>query len=343
MINIGKNKKLVNIFIIFLISFLLILLLEIILRNFHPQKYIVYQKDSPRFFELDNELGWKNAINTEGYFISTLGDTRTYTKINQNGLRDENYSYERVQNISRILVLGDSFVFGYGVNQKEVFTEIIERKLKNLEVINAGVPGYGPDQELIWLQKEGLKYKPDLIILVISPNDFNDIVWDRGYWNISKPRFIIKNNTLFLTNRTNLKVIERKYSVLDNFFIYEFLRMKYFFTFEFEYFHNNNTEDERLKLMKMILEEIKITSERIPSKFLIVIFNESENRENFFQEYGAENEVLVLNLRSGLKEFREKNPNVNIYFKYNQHWNQIGHKLVADLISRYLIQNNLVK
>jgi hypothetical protein len=333
--NITKNKKLVNIFIIFLISFLLILLLEIILRNFHPQKYIVYRKNSPKLLEFDNELGLKNNINTEGYYVTGEGDSIAYVKINKNGLRDIDYDYEKKKNISRVLVLGDSFVWGYGVNQNEVFTEIIERKLKNIEIINAGVPGYSTDQELIWFQDEGLKYKPDLTILVISPNDFDDIV----AFNTYKPRFVIKNNTPFLMKPLSKEITRKKYSFWDNFFIYSFLRMRWdnFFSTKIEDY-NNYTEKEKLELMKMILDKIRISSHQISSKFLIVIFDESEDRENFFQEYGIENNVSVLNLKSGFKEFREKNPDINIYFNYNPHWNQIGHKVVADLISEYLIK-----
>lgn len=55
-----------------------------------------------------------------------------------------------------------------------VFTELIDDYAENLEVINMGVPAYGPDQEYLWLQSEGLKYQPDLVVLSLFINDFDE-------------------------------------------------------------------------------------------------------------------------------------------------------------------------
>ncbi len=43
-----------------------------------------------------------------------------------------------------------------------------------MEVINTGVPGYGADQEYLYLKTEGLKYHPDLVLLCAFYNDFSE-------------------------------------------------------------------------------------------------------------------------------------------------------------------------
>ncbi len=44
------------------------------------------------------------------------------------------------------------------------------------EVINAGVSGWGTDQQLLWFQAEGVKYRPDLVVLAFFPgNDFQNV------------------------------------------------------------------------------------------------------------------------------------------------------------------------
>lgn len=77
--------------------------------------------------------------------------------------------------------MGDSFVMGHNLAADRTFPAQLESLLgDNYEVYNMGVSGYGPDQSLIQLRDEALKFKPDILILSIFPaNDFNDIYKDR--------------------------------------------------------------------------------------------------------------------------------------------------------------------
>jgi hypothetical protein len=88
------------------------------------------------------------------------------------GLRDRDYSYERSAAVKRILVLGDSVTYGSGVERERVFTELLEAASSpEVEVINAGVPGYTPFNELYYYLEEGRKFKADLVIAVLVLND----------------------------------------------------------------------------------------------------------------------------------------------------------------------------
>lgn len=101
--------------------------------------------------------------------------------INSNGLRDEEYQHEKPEGVYRILVIGDSLTFGWGVNAEDIFSEILEKKLnerndihrkyKKIEVINGGIGNYNTRQESAFLEKEGLKYLPDEVILAHFIND----------------------------------------------------------------------------------------------------------------------------------------------------------------------------
>ena len=125
--------------------------------------------DRKTFWVHDPMLGWHHRPGQAGTFV--LGGIRVEVRHNQRGLRDHDHPYPRVDGKKRILVIGDSFVWGYGVGQDESFAERMEKTLGDVEVINAGVSGYSTDQELLWLQDEGMKYRPDLVILVLSGND----------------------------------------------------------------------------------------------------------------------------------------------------------------------------
>jgi hypothetical protein len=73
----------------------------------------------------------------------------------------------------RVLALGDSFFFGWGVAEEERFTEILERepgsKQRPLHVLNAGHWSYTYDQELLLLRELVPRYRPHLVVFGVYP------------------------------------------------------------------------------------------------------------------------------------------------------------------------------
>jgi hypothetical protein len=89
----------------------------------------------------------------------------------------------------RVLLLGDSFTYGLGVDDDQTFAARVERNLLedhlSVEVMNAGCPGKGTDYELKLFQTVGAKFHPDLTVLCFFCNDFQDNA--RGeYYNIDQ-------------------------------------------------------------------------------------------------------------------------------------------------------------
>jgi hypothetical protein len=149
------------------------------------------------FWRHDAHLGWSNSPGAEGVFDHPR--FRINVKINSKGLRDREYAYERTPGTPRVLVIGDSFVWGYGVEQQETFPKVLEARRPGVEVINAGVAGYGTDQELLWLRSEGVRYRPDLVILVMCGNDDDENNKGLVYNVYHKPRFTLAGGDLVLT------------------------------------------------------------------------------------------------------------------------------------------------
>lgn len=184
---------------VFLISTLIVLLaVEWGLRTFKPfgvEFFHVLPYHMQGMID-DAQLGFKHPQSV----TYTLGSNEV--KINAHGLRDEEISYAKAADEKRILVLGDSVAFGWGVSQGETFSDRMEFLLREQagerwQVINAGVNGYNTEQEAAFLRIEGMRYSPDYVLLIYVSNDVdpvfdpNETTWRRyPSWPPSLPEAI---------------------------------------------------------------------------------------------------------------------------------------------------------
>jgi len=92
----------------------------------------------------------------------------------------------------RLVALGDSFVWGFGVEEGETFSEVLSRST-GAEVVNAGVSGYGPDQCLLLWKRHAALWAPDRVaVFVTLANDLDDISSTRRY-GYEKPAFVLED------------------------------------------------------------------------------------------------------------------------------------------------------
>jgi lysophospholipase L1-like esterase len=140
----------------------------------------------------DPDLGWRNKPLVQTHVRNEKLGLSYEIRINSKGLRDREHTYERTQGTFRILLLGDSMAWGWGVGVEETYADLLEREL-GVEVINAGVPGWSTDQELWWFESEGIRYQPDLVLLVLVMNDLNGNEKTSMY-GYEKPRWVRSSN-----------------------------------------------------------------------------------------------------------------------------------------------------
>jgi hypothetical protein len=124
--------------------------------------------------------------------------------INSHGLRGPETTYEKPAGTLRILNLGDSVAMGWGVREEDSYGRRLEQRLNEqgagdgrYEVINAGVPGWNLENALAYLQAEGLKYEPDLVLLDLTI--VNDVYGKNALLAQNRPVPIewLRTNTYF--------------------------------------------------------------------------------------------------------------------------------------------------
>lgn len=121
---------------------------------------------------------------------------------NSFGMRNPEVPLEKPDGTYRIAVLGDSYTFGWGVEQEQPFPRLLEKELnqsgaleQRIEVLNFGVPGYATFQEVAAFQEKGSKFKPDMVVVYFISNDFGlpffirDLAGDDPMKLVSAPEF----------------------------------------------------------------------------------------------------------------------------------------------------------
>lgn len=328
---------------------------EIIVRTIRPQSL------GPSWFTYDNERGLIPVPDQHGR--RCLKGTYDFTfSHNSLGLRcSRNYPSTKQKGTIRILLLGDSYTYGTGVNNEDTFAYLIEKSLSTatypVEVINAGNPGKGTDYELRELTALSKKLKPDVVVLGFHFNDFGDNM--RG-------DYYVLNDAGDLEPRTPQNPLKRMKNVMRFIPFYKwFLCNSHFAVFLKEFIANaivnhsfvhpvNNTMTgesvagsenqvplKSVKTTGALLTRLKHDTLQSGSSFAVFYFPPRWE----VAEYRLSGEISIYEkaiggIASGLRQplfsltpalARELNMGNNLYLKEG-HWAAAGHKVVADFM-----------
>jgi hypothetical protein len=231
-----------------------------------------------------------NFVKTNNYF--TLDTKRVY-KINPGHVSDnywssDNYGFRFSESHkdylkndyeNSIFFVGDSFIYGHGVINEETIPSFVEDKIQSKKVINAGVPGYGLDQEYEYILEIVGNYNPKVIFWGININDVTDSSNKCLFKAIgSKKYFKLSGifNTFFIRNYFVQKIplfLFEKFNVLD--IAVSYLRK----VGEDGYFTigcSNNVDYEEksklvLKKLNYFIKQIEIINSKSQTQFVLLL------------------------------------------------------------------------
>ena len=133
----------------------------------------------------DSTLGWRNI---PGYKAETWGHSLS---INALGMRGDEVTRPKAPGSRRLLLLGDSFLWGFGVANDSIVSAFLERLLAKTnrphQVLNAAVSGWSTDQQFLYFKQHGASLAPDLVVVgFFQLNDTVELLAPRMY-GLAKP------------------------------------------------------------------------------------------------------------------------------------------------------------
>jgi lysophospholipase L1-like esterase len=319
-------------------------------------------------------LGWKGLPNAQGTLVTT--ETETEVRVNSAGLRDEEYTLEKPEGVTRIAVLGDSFVWGYGVEQDENFAAVLETRLNeagyNVEVLNFGLTGYGTDQNYLAYQELARDYRPDIVILAFYENDVLEVANYQMY-GYAKPFFELDaGGELVLTNvpvpepddwlgtrefgpsalggEGTLK--NRVHSNVASIHLVRFVMGKWRLATESKdaYAANGDAWPKVQALMTALHDEVTADGAQmvvlmIPTQWEILSIQpwafELDDLAAFLE--GERPDVPVIDPRPALRN-PDEGRSAEMYFEFNgSHFTAAGNALIADLLYDTLLEEGFIQ
>ena len=167
---------------------------------YHDMKIPMFMPEGGQF---DSSLGYTSK---PGRFLFSTNESTSECLINSQGLRDTEAALDSPQ----IIVLGDSYAWGWGVKQNETFAKILAAKT-GLKVLNAGVPSYGTAREIMLLKRikrDRLRY----LIIQYCDNDY-----------LENLEFYDAGNKLITMSKEKYEENVKDYSVKSPYYFGKFL------------------------------------------------------------------------------------------------------------------------
>lgn len=301
-----------------------------------------------RLWQQDSTLGWSHIPGSTDTFAAFGFDTAV--TINRKGFRDLEREYAKDPSIYRIVVLGDSMVWGYGVEDDQTFTRVTESRLQNVELINLGVSGYGTDQELLLLREQGLRYQGDLYVLVVVDNDFISNTASRMFTIYEKPYFSLAHDGTLELHNTPVPdapfLLRQAVMLTRASFVLNRAAQALNEARATREMWPPNAQDavwdepfprvEREHLTVALIEQIQREVESAGAEFLLMIINNIGQTGVDLGEYFAPR-ARVLNLEVAFGGLPVDTLHVD-----GSHWNAAGHALVSEQLIAYLVREQLL-
>jgi len=337
------KNVMVNIGLLFGSMLIAFIVIEIGFEIFSPQKAAF-----PKMYQSDKELGFVMQSNKTFRHWDYKIDTHYH--LGEYGNRTHSGNDRIVLEKESILLLGDSFTFGQGVEYPYTFCGLMENEFKEYQIINTAVPGWGLEQYLIILKryiKLGLNIQY-AIIGYFPFNDISDLKRDYKAIRISDGR-IIKGTPNFM-NRINTFIVSNSHTLTFLYRLWVSNKVKKHYdilspTSRAGKLFSGDTTQFRIYAgeAQQCIEDIATICKKYDISLLVLIIPSEHGftiRKTYKVniDYSFPTRVIHWDLsRKGIDSV-DLRPymNENTFIPKDTHFNKEGHQIVAQIVKKHL-------
>ena len=266
-------------------------------------------------------------------FVGKISDVRgefsVGVRLDRYGFRNDDQDSDSTNNY----VLGDSFVFGWGVEDYEVFTEIVGESIGS-KVRNLGVPGADVYDYLRILEFMGVSKNPGFVaVSVTMENDVNCYGNHENRNSVSDSKPFLRESVDYLTRLSAFFSVGSAIAK-SNPIVVEAVRRSSMLVSNNDKLSSVCGGNEKIESTKSLLKIIQKISIESNKKFIIIIvpprppYNKDSVYVDFVDELKRDG-LDVLNL-----EVFYGNP--GLIFPVDGHWNSKGHQIAAEALIEFL-------
>ena len=320
------KKRLLNSLVVGISVLITLLICEGVFRL-----YVHQVREKTEIFELDKQLGWKVKSNLHTRWKNHDGDP-WHIDTDADGLRNPSVQSPLKK---KLLILGDSFAFGQGVEIEDRFDGV--KALAGFDIINTGVMGYGTDQQILSAERYLSKLDSgDQVVILTYFNDFYDIL-HKVQSGRAKPWYHLVNDKLKLNPPAPTSIGRLQ---LKSYLLTEIIKRQRTYSYP--------PLSELQKACDIYQALIQSFSEKLASKHisvhllyhgLPVIPDESHQaliKESLIQTCN-ETPVSCISLDRHFNYYQHAD-----HFLGDGHWNKKGNQVVGELLSEY-IRNSQIR
>ena len=324
----------------------------------------------------DELLNYRLTPNFKGRHLSANYEWDIVIETNSEGFWDYEHGPKKG---FRILGVGDSFTFPFGVGIDKGYLGVLEKNL-GVEIVKTGVPGYDPIDYLNFIRAKGMGYEPDLVVLGVYIG--NDIHGKSIQVKQNKNEPVAKPSPGFWTQfaRTVPTFLRNNYYtygfVMDRVKSSPYLReivnlaatdMRKMLVPEVAFMKVGRRDEQSQKMWDLLetrlLEINQIIEDRgaklaiaiIPTDYQVYdevwrrvlaqhqmdasAFDRSKPNRDLVA-FCQKNQIHVIDLLPASLQAAEQGQ--QLYFQYNRHWAEEGNALAAKTIQEYIMAHGLI-
>jgi GDSL-like Lipase/Acylhydrolase len=307
--------KRTNYFFYLIIAIFILFILEITVHVFFKE---VIVKDTEQLFHLYNTVQYKKKLAKKLKSKDLYQYTFLQNVFKQAALRND--IKKELINKKTILFIGDSVLFGSGINRIDIFTNLLQKKLKNHEIVNIGLPGANIYQIHSLFNYSLKKSKPNIVIYIFNKNDLSPsaLCWNKGSYTYRYFYYLFgysQKKGLYLKPKISINI----YSLLSKSSLYKYLIL---YVFPYTIKDKGYTNEIFMPSFKKLLNDINSECKKENIPFIIC---EPLNNKHVKKSDSSFNNILKQNCLS----FFSLKLSENKFLADEWHLNKKGHEIIS--------------